>query len=140
MVYVHLNHDVLNGVFHTVVVSAQSTCTITPLNPITLTAAGGVLADGTVNVTIQCNCSDDVGAMLQPVRWFNPDGDRMLSTTHRRYVAGSPYFKRAPDDTNVLTIIPIFSSSYYGTYTCGLGNIYPYDGPIGNITLKIDGE
>ena len=85
---------------HTVVdVSAQGTCTVTPLNPITLTAAGGVLVDGTENVTIQCNCSDDVGTVLQPIRWFDPDGTRLLATHHRDYVTGTPRFERVPDDT-----------------------------------------
>ena len=63
-------------------VSAQGTCTVTPLNPITLTTAGGVLADGSVNVMIQCNCSDDVALKL--IRWFGPDGTRLIGTGHRR--------------------------------------------------------
>ena len=51
-------------ILHTVVdVSAQGACTITAVNPTTLTAAGGVLAicNGTENVTIRCNCTDGNG-------------------------------------------------------------------------------
>jgi len=43
-------------------VSAQGSCTVTPTNPITLTAAGGVLVDGTQNVMIECRCVDGSNA------------------------------------------------------------------------------
>ena len=121
-------------------VSAQGTCTVTPLNPITLTAAGGVLVDGTENVTIQCNCSDDVGAVLQPIRWFDPDGTRVLGTGHRRYVTGTPYFDRRPDDTNVVLVIPTFNDSYDGTYTCGVRNSYPPGAPNATVNFTISSK
>ena len=56
-------------------VSAQASCTITPINPITLTAAGVVLPDGTENVMIRCNCSEDDGSEINTVRWYKPDGN-----------------------------------------------------------------
>ena len=101
-------------------VSAQGGCTITPINPTTLTTAGGVLASGTVNVMILCgNCTDDGGIVVNSVRWYEPNGTRLLSSTNNRYVAGTPYFRREPDDTNIVLVIPTFNDSYDGTYTCG---------------------
>ena len=134
-------HYVCCYVFHTVIdVSAQGTCTVTPLNPITLTAAGGVLVDGTENVMIQCNCSDDVGAVLQPIRWFDLKGNIILTTAHRRYVTGTPYFDKRPDDTNVVLVIPTFNDSYDGTYTCGVGNDYPPGALNATVNLTIGGK
>ena len=57
--YIHLTVSLYLRLLHPVVdVSAQGSCTITPINPTTLTTAGGVLPNGTENVMIQCNCSD----------------------------------------------------------------------------------
>ena len=100
-------------------ISAQGECTITPINPVTLTAAGGLLASGTVNVMIQCNCTDDDGMVVDRVRWYDPDGIRLLINTQNGYVAGTPYFRRAPDNTNIILVIPTFNDTYDGTYTCG---------------------
>ena len=134
------SHNNFAFLYTVIDVSAQGTCTVTPLNPITLTAAGGVLVDGTVNVMIQCNCSDDVGAVLQPIRWFDPHGTRLVTTRHKQYVAGTPYIDRRPDDTNNVLVIPTFSDSYDGTYTCGIGNTYPPGAPNATILLTIGGK
>ena len=103
-------------------VTAQRRCIVTSLS------------SGVVNVTIQCNCSDG-GTALQPIRWFNPNGIRLLGTVHRRYVAGTPYFDRRPDDTNVVLVIPTLNATFAGIYTCGVGNTYPPGPPNGTITL-----
>ena len=63
-------------------VSAQGRCTITSINPTTLSAAGGVLASGTEYVVIQCSCSDDNGTVVDCVRWYDPDGTRLLLRTN----------------------------------------------------------
>ena len=100
-------------------VSAQGRCTITPINPTTLTAGGGVLAIGTENAMIQCNCTNDDSTVINEVRWYYFNGTRLIANTHSRYVAGTPYFRREPDDTNVVLVIPTFNDSYDGTYYCG---------------------
>ena len=41
---------------HPVVDVSTQNCTVTPLNPTTLTATGGALVSGTMNVRIQCVC------------------------------------------------------------------------------------
>ena len=69
-------------------VSAQSSCTISPQNPTTLTATGGVLVSGTVDVRIRCSCpvfGDQV------VRWLDPGRVIIFQQRHDNYVAGSPY-------------------------------------------------
>ena len=118
-------------------VSAQGRCTITPINPTTLTAAGGVLAIGTVNVMIQCNCTDD-GAEVEPVTWYDPDGIRLPVNTHKDYIAHTPYYRRAPDDTNIVLVIPTFNDSYDGEYICGMRA--PPGVPNTTINLAIGGE
>ena len=127
-----INHRALYGIIyycyimfvcfivHPVVdVSAQGGCTITPINPTILTTAGGVLASGTVNVMIQCNCTYDNGTVVNPVRWYDPDGTQLLVSANNKYVAGTPYYSREPDNTNIILVIPTFNDSYDGTYTCG---------------------
>ena len=120
-------------------VSAQGECTITPINPTTLTVAGGVLASGTVNVTIHCSCTDDDDTVIDSVRWYNPDGTRLLVNTNNSYVAGTPYYRRAPDD-NIILVIPTFNDSYDGTYTCGRRMINPPASPNSTIHLILGGE
>ena len=102
-----------------VVVSAQS-CTITPLNPTTLTATGGALVSGTTDVRIQCVCP--VTSNDQRVRWFDINTQFLMRSSHDAYVVGSPYF--IPNATNprrdVTLVIPTFNDSYDGTYNCGI--------------------
>ena len=99
-------------------VSAQS-CTITPLNPTTLTATGGVLVSGTTDVRIQCVCT---GSFSGNVRWFDINTNFVVQSSHARYVAGSPYFipNNPNGATNVTLVIPTFNDSYDGTYNCGI--------------------
>ena len=101
-------------------VSAQGGCTITPINPTTLSAAGGVLANGTVNVTMRCNnCTNDYGT-LNRVRWYDPYGNRLPRPGNNHYVPGAPHFlKVAGDNDDIILVIPTFNDSYDGTYTCG---------------------
>ena len=114
-------------------VSVQGGCTITPINPTTLTTAGGVLASGTVNVTIRCNdCTDDGGYTLGRVKWYDPDRNRLVRTTNKDYVPGTPHFLRVNDNNNdIILVIPTFNDSYDGMYTCGerVVNKYQLPGP-----------
>ena len=103
-------------------VSAQASCTITPINPTTLTTAGGVLPNGTENVMIKCNCSDDDGSVITSVRWYGPDGSTVPRIGTNNFIAGTPHYTRASgdsDDRNVTLVIPTFNDSYDGNYTCG---------------------
>ena len=118
-------------------VSAQS-CTITPLNPTTLTASGGALLSGTTDVRIQCVCpvaNDD-----QRVRWFDINTEFVIQSIHPRYVAGSPYFipNNPNGATDVTLVIPTFTDSYDGTYNCGI-RVYDtsFTSPSAAVTLTI---
>ena len=122
-------------------VSAQGGCTITPINPTTLTTAGGVLAIGTVNVMIQCSCTNDNGKVIDHVRWYDPDGTRLLVRDNYRYVAGTPYYIRELNQTFIVLVIPTFNDTYDGTYTCGRKvKFYPPGAPNSTINLIINGE
>ena len=102
-------------------VSAQASCTITPINPTTLTTAGGVLPNGTENVMIRCNCSDDDGSEIYNARWYGPDGIIPRFETGD-FIAGAPHHTRASGDNNnrnITLVIPTFNDSYDGNYICG---------------------
>ena len=125
-------------------ISAQGNCTITPINPTTLTAAGGVILIGTENVTIRCNCTDDYGTVIK-VRWYNATVARLPDTLNRReFLADAPHFIRnvKGDDTNIILVIPTFNDSYDGIYTCGRlrRNNYPPGAPNATVNLNIGGE
>ena len=97
-------------------VSAQSSCTITPLNPTTLTVTGGAVVSGNTNVMIQCVCTVTGD---QRVRWFDINTNFLTLQTSPNYVAGSPYYI-INGRNNVTLVIPIFNDSYDGTYNCGI--------------------
>ena len=125
-------------------VSAQGSCTITPLNPTILTATGGALPNGTMNVMIQCNCTTDDGTVVHHVRWYDPDGTRLVTPGHGRFDASAPHFTKVDDsDTHVILVIPTLTDSYNGTYTCG-NRDSEKDGlpgsPNVDVTLNIKGE
>ena len=127
---IHSLHPVVN-------VSAQS-CTITPLNPTTLTTTGGALVSGTTNVRIQCVCAvtnDD-----QRVRWFDINTIFLYRDVNANYVADSPYYiPNSPNGrTNVTLVIPTFTDSYDGTYNCGIRvNNTAFTSPSAAVTLTI---
>ena len=85
-------------------VSAQASCTITPINPATLTTAGGVLPNGTENMMIRCNCSEDDGSVITTVRWYDPDGNLVPRIGGGRFIAGAPHFTRPDDDNRNVTL------------------------------------
>ena len=125
-------------------VSSQGCCTITPLNPTTLTATGGALVTGSMNVMIQCNCQNNDGTEVKIVRWYDPDGTRLVSEENGRFDASTPHFTRVNgSDTHVILVIPTFTDSYDGTYKCG-NRQSESDGRPGspkvNVTLTIEGK
>ena len=81
-------------------VSAQGSCTVTPINPTTLTTVGGVLPNGTENVMIRCNCLDDHGTVFTGVKWWYPNGKRIPKFGTNIYIAGTPHYTRPSGDTN----------------------------------------
>ena len=124
-------------------VSAQGSCTITPINPTTLTTAGGVLPNGTENVMIRCNCSEDDGSVITSIRWYKPDGSIVPRIGTNSHIAGAPHITRPSGDSdnrNITLVIPTFNDSYDGNYICGRrsgDNLVP---PITAVSLTIGGK
>ena len=112
--------------------SVQGNCTITTINPTNLTISSGVLsvAFGMENLTIQCNCSNVIDMILDPVRWFDTNGLRVIQQTNESYVHGNPYFTKTSNDRNVVLVIPTFNDSYDGIYSCGYGKNFPPKEPV----------
>jgi len=115
--------------------TVQRGCTITPTSPNDLSATGGVLSDGTQNVTIECECVDDDGTRLAKVRWFFPDNTTV--ETSPDVLNGSPY--RINNKRLHTLVIPTFNDSYDGIYSCGRSDTYPPD-LLTTITLTLPGE
>lgn len=117
--------------------SGQDSCNVTSINPPDVTVVGGVLsvAYGTKNLMIQCSCSDVTNTFSDPVRWFSPDGSRVVQQINRTYLPSSPYFTKNPDNRNIVLVIPTFNDSYDGTYSCGFGRDFPPREPNINIYL-----
>ena len=125
-------------------VSAQR-CNVTPINPTTLTATGGAIVYGTMNVKIQCNCTERNGGAVSVVRWYDPNGTRLVSARHTvEFNPDVPHFTRVDvhSDSDVILIIPTFNDSYDGTYTCGrnAADRSALSSPIAEVTLTIISE
>ena len=100
--------------------SSQS-CTITPTSPDGLDPTGGVIVDGTANVTIECRCVNNDSYLLSRMRWYNPSNERI----GRNPPAGDPFIIINNNKRPTTLVIPTFSNSTSGVYTCGSGNSYP---------------
>ena len=114
-------------------VSAQASCTITPINPTTLTTAGGALPNGIENVMIRCSCSDDGGSVITNARWYKPDMNLVPRLGTNSFIAGAPHFTRASGysgNSNVTLVIPTFNDSYDGNYICGRRNTNANNPPL----------
>ena len=129
-------------IFYQIVVG-KGKCILTPINPTTLTSAGGTLPNGTERVMIQCNCTNDNGKKINHVRWYDPDGNELLSPRSRHFNDDVPYFTRVTDrdNTNIILVIPMFTSSFDGIYTCGKRVNRGLPGPPNaSVNLTIDGK
>ena len=100
-------------------------CTVTPVNPTTLTTAGGVLNYGNENVMIKCNCTDNDG-VVDVVKWYNPDRIRLVGPANPRFNSSVPHITTVTkyDRSKATLVIPTFTYYYAGIYTCGRGK-YP---------------
>ena len=111
---------------------AQS-CTITPLNPTTLTATGGALVSGTTDVRIQCVCTETI------VRWYNPSMTIIVTENHQDHGGpNSPYVIRDSNNMDITLVIPTFNDSFDGKYNCGIRvSNTEFTSPSAAVTLTI---
>ena len=86
----------------------EDNCTVTPKNPILLTAIGGRLYDGMTNVKVNCNCTNQ---NPEDILWYYPNGTRFPPQS---ISIDSPHVKQQ----NGTLIIPRFSQLNEGTYYC----------------------
>ena len=107
-------------------------CTITLTSPDHLDPTGGVLADGTENVMIECRCVDENGDVPQRIRWFDPKTARIPFQTNA--LLGDPYLIHSSYGKAATLVIPTFTYSTNGSYTCGINDYYP---PYGNVTINL---
>lgn len=116
-------------------------CIVTPLNPTTLTAAGGVLHYGAKNITVQCNCTEN-GSVVKIVRWYNSDGIKLISPRHLHFNSSVPHFTRVIDydNSNIILVIPMFAYFFAGVYTCGKRAEYPPGAPNATINFTLYGK
>ena len=115
------------------------------MTPTTLTVTGGAIPSETVNVTIQCSCTESDGTPVQTVRWYDRAGNRLLSPRFEdKFNPNVPYFTRvngdfgnSVDDTDIILVIPTFNDDYVGMYTCGreAANRSALTSPTANVTL-----
>ena len=117
-------------------VSAQAQCTITLIRPNTLNNTGGALSSGSTDVRFHCKCVEDGGGDIQ-TRWFDPTQTRLNTLANTN--PGIPYFILNGSNTEATLVIPTFSSTYAGTYTCGrnLASNPADTPPTATITLNI---
>ena len=92
---------------------------VSPINPPRTVTRGILLADGTQNVIVGCNCTSN-GLPFGVISWFLPDKTLVSSQSSSD---GVPYFSVPNLSGGVSNLnIPTFTRSYIGTYTCGAGS------------------
>ena len=93
---------------------------------------------------IQCVCTSDDGKIVGKVRWYDPAGTRLVTSSNDDFEASVPHITRINgSDTHVTLVIPTFNDSYDGTYKCGNRQGESDNGPGSpnvDVTLTIEGE
>ena len=111
-------------------------CNIMSTNLPTVTAAGGVIANGTQNVILYCICmrSDSNIAVGRTFWFFNG----VLITLTQDDGSGNPYSR---DNVPSTLTIPSFISPHDGNYSCGHANYFSSVSSLGdNISLTLSGK
>ena len=111
-------------------------CNIMSTNLPTVTAAGGVIANGTQNVILYCICmrSDSNIAVGRTFWFFNG----VLITLTQDDGSGNPYSR---DNVPSTLTIPSFVSPHDGNYSCGHANHFSSVSSLGdNISLTLSGK
>ena len=94
----------------------QTSCNIISTSLPTVTAAGGVIANGTQNVILYCICNRSDVAVGPTLWYFN--GVQVTLTGDNG--SGDPYYR---DNVPSPLIIPSFVTGHDGNYSCSNPNI-----------------
>ena len=93
---------------------------------------------------MRCTCNEDDGTVITGIRWYDPDGKLVPRFGTYQFIVGAPHFIR-PDghfsNRNITLVIPTFTDSYDGIYTCGRRKFnHPPLPPTANVNLNSVGE
>ena len=113
-------------------VAAQS-CDIKAVKPANLTSDGGVLNNGTRDVTIECRCMNRKNKLINGIKWFFQNGSQVLNISS--VPTDAPYLMTRNNERVAILIIPLFNDTYKGNYTCGKGKSLPIGSP--NTTIQL---
>ena len=109
----------------------ETKCNIISTNLPTVTAAGGVIANGTQNVILYCICNrTTTNVAVGPTMWYFNGAPVTRSETDE--TDGNPYYR---NNVPSPLIIPSFVAPHNGTYSCERFNNVSRD----NITLTLPG-
>ena len=114
----------------------EAFCNITSTNLPTVTAAGGVIANGTQNVILYCICMRiDNNITVGRTTWFF-NGVQITLTQDDG--SSNPYSR---DNVPSTLTIPSFVSPHDGNYSCGPANYFSSVSSRGDkITLTLPGK
>ena len=108
----------------------STACNIISSNLPGLTAAGGVISNGTQNVILYCLCNRSDVAVGPSIWYIN--GDQVTLTQDDG--SSKPYYR---DSVPSPMIIPSFVTPYDGTYRCASGSLTPADKIADSIILAL---
>ena len=97
--------------------NVQTNCNIISTSLPTVTAAGGVIANGTQNVILYCICYRSNVAVGPTLWYFN---GVQVTVTETVTTDGYPYYRNTVPSP---LIIPSFVAPHNGTYSCSNPNI-----------------
>ena len=83
-------------------------------------------------MTIECRCVNSGDNLPNRIRWFDPTNARLRGVGNTP--PGDPYFTANNNVRPAILVIPTFSDSTSGIYTCGTGISYP---PPCNVTINL---
>ena len=95
----------------------QTNCNIISTSLPTVTAAGGVIANGTQNVILYCICNRSDVAVGPTLWYFN---GVQVTLTETVTTDGNPYYR---NNVPSPLIIPSFVTGHDGNYSCSNPNI-----------------
>jgi len=89
--------------------------------PFNLSSNGGVIQEGTTNVTVKCSCTAKTGVRLRKSKWVFSK-QRNLPQVKRNDDA-LPYYIFEDEELVSTLVIPVFRFTFSGEYICRNKNV-----------------